>query len=347
MRLSLIVLLAGTSLVTAWTELHHEPFMNKNIDAIVVPGTYTSHMHTFFGSDAITNVLPTSTELQQGCYSGDNPNDLSVYWIPTLYYVADSTLVEVPIFRFSTYYTNSYSTLAIPQDLALISGNASAKTQSEADHPSNDLEWFCEGSDERESDIAKMPTSTCTQHLQVNLRFPNCVNPDNLAEYDFADESNTCPIGMQQIPQLRYRVLYDTNSVVPEGWSGAAPFQLSCSDTPGDENMLVAGGGGYDDGQFIAGEHGDVAVKASCTPTDADPENGTSDYYTSLETMIALMTFLTSLTESSASRPTSGVSGTSGDLKRGKKGLSSERGIGRKSKRAAAKRADDTVAQYA
>lgn len=79
MRLSLIVLLTGTSLVTAWTELHHEPFMNKNIDAIVVPGTYTSHMHTFFGSDAITNVLPTSTELQQGCYSGDNPNDLSVY----------------------------------------------------------------------------------------------------------------------------------------------------------------------------------------------------------------------------------------------------------------------------
>ncbi|KAL4744352.1 hypothetical protein BDW72DRAFT_212792 [Aspergillus terricola var. indicus] len=302
MRLFLIALLAGTSLVTAWTELHHEPFMNKNIDAIVVPGTYTSHMHTFFGSDAITNALPTSAELQRGCYSGDNPNDLSVYWIPTLYYVANSTFVEVPIFRFSTYYTNSYSTLAIPQDLALISGNASAKTQSDADHPSNDLEWFCEGSDERESDIARMPTRTCTQHLQVNLRFPNCVNPDNLSEYEFADESNACPAGMQQISQLRYRVLYDTNSVVPEGWSGAAPFQLSCSDTPGDgycfhgdfingwygdaaENMLIAGGGGYNDGQFIAGEHGDAAMEASCTPTDADPENGTSDYYTSLGMM--------------------------------------------------------------
>lgn len=69
----------GISPVLAWTELHHAPFMNKNIDAIVAPGTYTSHMHTFFGSDAITNVLPTSAELQRGCYSGDNPNDLSVY----------------------------------------------------------------------------------------------------------------------------------------------------------------------------------------------------------------------------------------------------------------------------
>jgi hypothetical protein len=49
--------------------------------------------------------------------------------------------------------------------------------------------------------------------------------------------------------------------------------------------MLVAGRGGYDDEQFIAGAHGDVAVKTSCTPTDADPVNGTSDYYTSLEKM--------------------------------------------------------------
>jgi hypothetical protein len=72
-------LLTGTSAVSAYTVINHKPFMNKNVDALVVPGTYTSHMHTFFGSDVITNVKPTSAELQKGCYSGDNPNDLSVY----------------------------------------------------------------------------------------------------------------------------------------------------------------------------------------------------------------------------------------------------------------------------
>ncbi|RAH75418.1 DUF1996 domain-containing protein [Aspergillus aculeatinus CBS 121060] len=299
--LAVASLLAGTSLVAAWTELSHAQFMSKNIDAIVVPGTYTSHMHTFFGSDAITNVMPTSADLQQGCYSGDNPNDLSVYWVPTLYYVDGDTYTEVPIFKFSTYYTNSYSAIAIPQDLAMISGNASAKTQAEADHPYNDLEWFCEGSDEREADVARMPTSTCSQHLQVNLVFPSCVDPANIAEYDFPDDSHTCPEGMSSFPQLRYRVLYDTKKVAPDGWSGdAAPFQLSCSDTPGDgycfhadfingwfadaaENMLTKGGGGYDDEQFIAGEHGSEAVEASCTPTDQDPDHGTSDYLTSVE----------------------------------------------------------------
>ncbi|KAL4733250.1 hypothetical protein BDV11DRAFT_90820 [Aspergillus similis] len=207
--------LAGASLVSAWTELHHAPFMNKNIDAIVVPGTYTSHMHTFFGSDAITNVLPTSAELQSGCYTGNNPNDLSVYWVPTLYHVDGDTFTEVPIFRFSTYYTNAFSSVAIPQDLAIISGNASATTQAEADHPYNDLEWSCEGADEREADIAKMPTSTCDQHLQVNLRFPQCINPDNHAEYDFADDDENCPDRMVAVPQLRYRVLYDTKLVAP------------------------------------------------------------------------------------------------------------------------------------
>lgn len=79
MKRSILSVLAGSSIAAAWTELSHAPFMTKNIDAIVVPGTYTSHMHSFFGSDAITNVLPTSAELQEGCYSGDNPNDLSVY----------------------------------------------------------------------------------------------------------------------------------------------------------------------------------------------------------------------------------------------------------------------------
>ncbi|KAE8149348.1 hypothetical protein BDV25DRAFT_3790 [Aspergillus avenaceus] len=293
-------LLAGAGVVSAWTEIHHKTFMNKNVDPIVLPGTYTSHMHTFFGSDAVTKDMPTSADLQKGCYSGENPNDLSAYWVPTLYHVDGDVFTEVPVFRFSTYYINSFSEIAIPQDFSMLSGNASAQSQAAAGDSPNNLEWFCEGSDERESDIAKFPTSTCDQHLQVSLRFPNCVNPDNLAEYDFSDDSNKCPEGMKQFSQLRYAVRYDTKSVAPDGWSGDAPFQLSCGDAVGNgycfhgdfingwfedaaENMLNNGGGGYDDGQFIGGEHGEAAAEATCTPADQDPDNGTSDYWTSVE----------------------------------------------------------------
>ncbi|KAL4996645.1 hypothetical protein BDV10DRAFT_202250 [Aspergillus recurvatus] len=254
------------------------------------------------GLHNLSAAIPATTQTtSQSTVSLSHLAALSHIGVPTLYHVDGDTFTEVPIFRFSTYYTNGFS-VAIPQDFAIISGNASATTQAEADHPYNDLEWFCEGSDEREADIAKMPTSTCDQHLQVNLRFPQCINPDNHAEYDFAGDDENCPDGMVVIPQLRYRVLYDTKLVAPNGWSGNAPFQLSCSDTPGGgycfhgdsingwyedaaENMLINGGGGYDDGQFISGEHGSVAVEATCTATDQDQQNGTSDYYTSLEMM--------------------------------------------------------------
>jgi len=67
------------SLATALTDIEHKPFMRKNIDPIVSPGKYISHMHSFYGSDALTKDLPTSEDLQKGCPSGENPNDLSVY----------------------------------------------------------------------------------------------------------------------------------------------------------------------------------------------------------------------------------------------------------------------------
>lgn len=53
--------------------------MQKNIDPIVYPGEYKSHMHSFFGSDAVTINTSTSAVLQEGCTNAENPNDLSVY----------------------------------------------------------------------------------------------------------------------------------------------------------------------------------------------------------------------------------------------------------------------------
>lgn len=65
----------------AYTQVNvAQPFMYKTIDPIVFPGEYTkSHLHTFFGSDAVTASTSTSAELQEGCTNAENPNDLSVY----------------------------------------------------------------------------------------------------------------------------------------------------------------------------------------------------------------------------------------------------------------------------
>jgi hypothetical protein len=76
-------LLAGTAI--ALTDIEHKRFMRKNMDPIIFPGRYVSHMHSFYGSDAVTKDLPTSKQLQQGCPSGENPNDLSVYCMSMFY----------------------------------------------------------------------------------------------------------------------------------------------------------------------------------------------------------------------------------------------------------------------
>lgn len=76
--------LAGSTIAPvayAYTQANvASPFMYKNVDPIVFPGEYgKSHMHSFFGSDAVTASTTTSAELQKGCTTADNPNDFSVY----------------------------------------------------------------------------------------------------------------------------------------------------------------------------------------------------------------------------------------------------------------------------
>lgn len=80
MSRSLLLASLGAALTQAYTVTNTENFMNKNIDPIVFPGEYDkSHMHAFFGSDAVTVDTTTSAELQAGCSSTENPNDYSIY----------------------------------------------------------------------------------------------------------------------------------------------------------------------------------------------------------------------------------------------------------------------------
>jgi hypothetical protein len=75
-----VFLLAGAA--RALTDIEHKPLYRKNMDPIVSPGKYVSHMHSFYGSDAVTKDLPVegATDiLQKGCPSGENINDMSVY----------------------------------------------------------------------------------------------------------------------------------------------------------------------------------------------------------------------------------------------------------------------------
>ncbi|KAH7347669.1 hypothetical protein B0T11DRAFT_360127 [Plectosphaerella cucumerina] len=299
---SLALFLAGAGFAQAYTVTSAKRFMNKNIDPIVVPGQFTSHMHSFFGSDAVTVNTTTTAELQAGCSTAENPNDYSSYWFPTLYKVnTNGTREEVPLSRFSAYYVDiDKAEIAIPENYRAVVGNAQAKTQ--ADVP--DLagqSWFCEHGDvvQPEKDPAAFPLKGCPVFLQTLLLFHDCVNPETLEsaysgthnwDGDFRP-ANRCPAGMFRMPRLRFSIRFDMRKILPDGWDGAAPLELSCGLSfcfHGDfingwlpeaaENMLLANSkrdfAGVDG---PAGKYNAGSVCGAENAEDADPENGTSD----------------------------------------------------------------------
>jgi hypothetical protein len=144
--------------------------------------------------------------------------------------------------------------------------------------------------------VAAFPTTGCEiGRLQSLLLFHDCVNPDTLESAYSGRHNlprvNRCPEGMSRIPQLRFSVRFDTTDALPDGWSGEAPLQLASGPSyswHGDfingwlpeaaKNMLLQAGGKRD---FHA-VTGPLDKQPACTPKDADPDNGTSDYEESL-----------------------------------------------------------------
>jgi hypothetical protein len=248
-----VVLFLGAlaSSATAYTIVEADLFMHKNVDAVVMLGQYKSHLHSFFGSDAVTANTTTSAELQAGCTTADNSNDFSSYCIslyhelslayvltevsgvPTLFYIDGTTYTEVPFNRFSAYYIGiNPAEVAIPQNFKVVVGNSSAISQADVPEPAG-IQWFCEGDAGETKDEAAFPTSTCSTHLQTLLLFHDCVNEETLESTYSGTQNwnstykatNRCPEGMKRMPQLRFSIRYDLKTILPAGWSGTAPFE--------------------------------------------------------------------------------------------------------------------------
>ncbi|KAF2220359.1 hypothetical protein BDZ85DRAFT_267633 [Elsinoe ampelina] len=235
---TLISLSAAAGLANAYTVVVAGQYMLKNIDPLVVPGQYRSHMHSFFGSDAVTVNTTKSAEIMKGCSTVDNLNDLSVYWVPTLYTNVNKQYKPIAPMRFSAYYVAIESAeIPIPTDFTAIAGNAKATTQADT-IPLAGFSWFCEGGPNKAAgaDAGAFPTTTCSTHLQSLLLFHDCVNPSTLESAysgtqnwkDGFKPANRCPAGMKRIPQLRFSIRYDLRKALPNGWSGAPPLELSC-----------------------------------------------------------------------------------------------------------------------
>jgi hypothetical protein len=293
-----------THLASAYTVINVGAFMNKNIDPIVFPGSFSeSHLHSFYGSDAVTANTKTSAELQAGCTSAENPNDLSTYWVPTMLYTTDGgkTYQPTPVMRFSAYYNlgETPAEIPIPQNVRMVAGKATATKAADQDANAKS-EWFCEGDSSKGIDTNGFPSQTCSTHMQQLLYFPQCVNEKTL-ETGYKDRAhgtaNYCPQGMKSMPQLRFSIRYDLRNAVPNGWSGTAPVKLASGNafsSHGDFIMgwteeaaknMVATTSEKQHFAAVDGKLGKDGAGSTCKSADADPSHGTSDYAKSVSAM--------------------------------------------------------------
>ncbi|KAL4928357.1 uncharacterized protein BDV17DRAFT_291840 [Aspergillus undulatus] len=177
--------------------------MRKNIDSIVQPGKYTSHMHSFFGNDAV-NV--TNPQLRNSCPAVPR-TAIRMIWHPTLYVNNGTDIDPVEARYFKAYYQKT-DTAEVPcpsTNFTAVAGNATAMVVDEVDELWN-MSWCCEYGPQT-SHPNGWPDAGCNLgRLRTQLLLPDCVNPTALASgYSscaWLANANRCPDGMKRIPSF-------------------------------------------------------------------------------------------------------------------------------------------------
>ncbi|KAK1469400.1 hypothetical protein CMEL01_01167 [Colletotrichum melonis] len=304
-RLALLLAAAAAGPAAAFTNTKVDFFMRKNIDPIVIPGQYKSHMHSFFGSDAVRVNMSSTAELQKGCSTAQNPNDFSVYWIPTLYHVQGETRTPIEPVSFVAYYNfdKDPAEVPIPPNFSVVAGNSKASTEADL-IPGSDVTWLCQNQafDAGGKEHSQFPQNTCSTSLQAVLWFPDCVDETTLKSAYSDRKTGACAGGMKRMPQLRFSIRYDTKKAIPEGWKGGdPPIELACGGSRcfhGDfvngwleeaAKTMVTGLKSKREFEAVDGPNGKARAGSVCKrkATDADPGNGTGDWAESVKMMEA------------------------------------------------------------
>lgn len=102
---------------------------------------------------------------------------------------------------------------------------------------------------------------------------------------------------MKSISQLRFSIRYDLRKVLPNGWSGTAPFKLASGNAWSSHGDFINGwtdeanqsllDSTKDKRTFFAveGKRGGYKDYANCKTKDAEPTKGTSDFAESVRAM--------------------------------------------------------------
>lgn len=190
---------------------------SKPDDPIVFPGLAgASHMHSFFGNKS-TDAFTTTDSLLANTPTTCTPaNDLSAYWIPTLYENDKAVEPGEMIVYYGSRLADPSVTVPFPQGFRMIAGSAVTQTPTPAGSPG---QFWCAGpgGEVGRSADGNWPRCAPTANLTHQLVFPDCWDgknldsPDHKSHVAFTYDGKCSGAYPVAIPNLSFVTSYPTS----------------------------------------------------------------------------------------------------------------------------------------
>ncbi|CAJ2502963.1 Uu.00g103570.m01.CDS01 [Anthostomella pinea] len=262
-----------------WKMPCSSPVVVERADPIIDPGAISGHVHTILGSNAFNFTMDYASTQTATCSTCKAFEDLSSYWVPTLYYHAENGSF-IPVQQSGgalVYYLQrtdpkdpklEEGLLAFPKDFRMIAGDMTRRNTSEADAPNGEAaaSFVCLGLDGPKT--PELPKQNCPGGLRAQINFPSCWNgvdkdsPDHKSHVAYPSRLDTgyCPDSHpHRFITLFYEVIWSVDPFKDMWYGDGQPFVFSYGDPTGT---------GYH-GDFVNGWDVDVLQTAINTCNSA------------------------------------------------------------------------------
>jgi hypothetical protein len=199
---------------------------SKPDDPIVFPGLAgASHMHSFIGNDSTDANTTTQTLLTNAGTSCKPAEDLSAYWIPTLYERGVAVEPKDVVVYYGSRLVDSSKTVPFPQGFRMIAGDAKLQAPTPAGSVN---QFYCAGAGGEigRSADGNWPVCAPGATLMFQLVFPDCWDgvhldsPTHKAHVAYTYDGTCGGAYPVAIPSVSFLIAYPTSGT-------AVGFQLA------------------------------------------------------------------------------------------------------------------------
>ena len=244
------LLLGATGAQAFWRLPCGAPVVVERADPIEEPGAVSRHLHTVMGSNAFNFTMDYAATQRATCATCKAVEDLSSYWVPTLYYHAENGSF-VPVGQTGgalIYYLQRMDPkdpehkdgktplLAFPEGFRMIAGHPMRRNKTSFDEgqTQSPASFVCLGVDG--PNTPELPPHNCPGGLRAQMTFPSCwdgVNvdsPDHRSHvvYPSGMDTGFCPPSHpKRLIQIFYEVVWEVDDFKDMWYGDRQPFVFS------------------------------------------------------------------------------------------------------------------------